>query len=196
VTARDRLLRDVLEYARGRGLGDVSLRTLADAIGTSHRMLIYHFGSKEGLLAAVVATVEADQRAVMVGMARGSGADPATTMRRFWADLADPDKHEAERLFFDTVAMSLRGRPGTEGLRSSLVQPWLDAVDEAAGVLGLPAEVARLDARVGMALVRGLLLDLLATGDREGVDAAIEFFIARWVPASVPTRPGTRPSAR
>jgi AcrR family transcriptional regulator len=185
VTARDRLLRDVLAYAREHGLADVSLRTLAAAIGTSHRMLIYHFGSKEGLLAAVVAAVEADQRAVLVGMARGSGDDPATAMRRFWADLADPGKHEAERLFFETVAMALRGQPGTEGLRAGLVQPWLDAAEE------LPADTVRLDARVGMALVRGLLLDLLATGDRDGVDAAIDHFIARWLPASAPPRPGT-----
>jgi len=199
VTARDRLLRDVLAYAREHGLADVSLRALAAAIGTSHRMLIYHFGSKEGLLAAVVSAVEAEQRAVMIGMARGSGADPATAMRRFWADLADPGKHESERLFFETVAMALRGQPGTEGLRAGLVEPWLDAAEEAAGLLEPPvsgdanpdADPVRLDARVGMALVRGLLLDLLATGDRDGVDAAMDHFIARWLPASAPPRPGT-----
>jgi hypothetical protein len=33
-------------------------------------------------------------------------------------------------------------------------------------------------ARLGVAVVRGLLLDLLATGDRAGVDAAMERFIA------------------
>jgi AcrR family transcriptional regulator len=192
--ARDRLLRDVLGYAREHGLGDVSLRTLAAATGTSHRMLIYHFGSREGLLAAVVAAVEADQRAVMVDLVRAADADPATAMRRFWTGLADPAQHEAERLFFETVARSLRGQPGTEGLRASLVEPWLDVVDDAARVLGLPPDDARLDARVGMALVRGLLLDLLATGDRDGVDAAIDHFIARWWPVSAPPRPGTRPS--
>lgn len=217
MTARDRLLRDVLAYAREHGLADVSLRTLAAAIGTSHRMLIYHFGSKEGLLAAVVSVVEAEQRAVMIGTARGSGADPATAMRRFWADLADPGKHESERLFFETVAMALRGQPGTEGLRAGLVEPWLDAAEEAARLLEPPAggdanpggvanpdgdanpdvapdpdpDTLRLDARVGMALVRGLLLDLLATGDRDGVDAAMDHFIARWLPASAPPRPGT-----
>ena len=183
MTARDRLLDDVLGYARSHGLGDVSLRTLAAAIGSSHRMLIYHFGSREGLLAAVVARVEADQRGVLAAISAGSGADAVTTMRRFWAGLADPAMHESERLFFETVALSLRDRPGTEGLRESLVRPWLEAVEGAAEQLGRSAEVAGQEARIGMALVRGLLLDLLATGDREGVDAAMEHFIARWWPA-------------
>jgi AcrR family transcriptional regulator len=198
VTARDRLLDDVLAYARAHGLGDVSLRTLATAIGSSHRMLIYHFGSREGLLAAVVARVEADQRGVLTAISAGAGADPVTTMRRFWAALADPDMHESERLFFETVALSLRDRPGTEGLRESLVLPWLEAVELAAEQLGRPPGVAAPEARVGMALVRGLLLDLLATGDRDGVDAAMELFIARWWPASpaaAPPGPGTPPSA-
>lgn len=195
MTARDRLLNEVLEHAREHGLGDVSLRSLATAIGTSHRMLIYHFGSREGLLAAVVAAAEADQRAVMIRLVLGSDADPASAARQSWADLADPGKHEAERLFFETVAMALRAQPGTEGLRASLVEPWLDVVQDAARVLGPPADDARLDARVGMALVRGLLLDLLATGDHAGVDAAMEHFIARWLPAAARHRPGTPLSA-
>jgi hypothetical protein len=44
---------------------------------------------------------------------------------------------------------------------------------------GLPADQARATARLGLATVRGLLLDLLATGDRAGVDAALELFIRR-----------------
>ena len=57
---RDTLLRAALAHVVERGLADLSLRTLAEGIGTSHRMLIYHFGSKEGLVAEVVkATVSA-----------------------------------------------------------------------------------------------------------------------------------------
>jgi hypothetical protein len=128
--------------------------------------------------------VEAQQRVSMTAFAQASSGDPADTMRMMWAGLADPAMHESERLFFDSVALALRGRPGTDGLRATLVEPWLDAVEDAARVVGLPAGPTRLDARIGMALVRGLLLDLLATGDREGVDAAVEHFIARWLPPS------------
>jgi AcrR family transcriptional regulator len=187
-TARERLLAAVLEHVRAGGLGDASLRELAAAVGTSHRMLLYHFGSREGLVAAVVAAVEAEQRAVMADVAAAWAGDPAGAMRAFWAGLADPSLAEAERFFFEAAALALRGVPGTEGLRDTLVEPWLAAFEDAARVTGLPTDDARLDARVGMALTRGLLLDLLATGDRAGVDAAVEHFLARYLPAD---RPGS-----
>ncbi|MGV0800037.1 helix-turn-helix domain-containing protein, partial [Mycolicibacterium elephantis] len=39
----------VAEFARA-GIGDRSLREVAAAIGTSHRMLLHHFGSRDELL--------------------------------------------------------------------------------------------------------------------------------------------------
>ena len=65
---RDRLLAAAVDYAAQHGISDVSLRTLAAGLGTSHRMLIHHFGSKEGLLAAVVTEVERRQRDTLLGL--------------------------------------------------------------------------------------------------------------------------------
>src|SRR5947208_6482770 len=59
---RERLLHDAITYVAANGLHDRSLRDIAMAIGTSHRMLIYHFGSKEGLMKAIVEEVERQQR--------------------------------------------------------------------------------------------------------------------------------------
>src|SRR5215216_6725514 len=59
---RDRLLAAAIDYVLANGFSNFSLRQLAAAIGTSHRMLIYYFGSKEGLLVAVIRSVEAAQR--------------------------------------------------------------------------------------------------------------------------------------
>jgi AcrR family transcriptional regulator len=56
--ARERLLAAAVDHAMRDGIADLSLRELAAAIGTSHRMLLYHFGSREGLLIAVVQAVE------------------------------------------------------------------------------------------------------------------------------------------
>jgi hypothetical protein len=72
----------------------------------------------------------------------------------------------------------LQGRPGTEALLEGIIDSWVDTGTAVAGQLGIPVEVARAQARLGVAVVRGLLLDLLATGDRAGVDAALEQFIA------------------
>lgn len=179
---RARLLAATVEHVARHGLADLSLRALAEAIGTSHRMLIYHFGSKEGLLAEVVATVEAGQREILAGLA-ASDEPPHVAVRRFWRGLVDPAVREHERLFFEVVAQALQGRPGTERLRETLVGPWVEVVAADGVRRGLPPDVARAQARLGMAVTRGLLLDLLATDDLDGVDAAMELFLDAFVPA-------------
>src|SRR5205823_5515582 len=72
---RATLLDAAVDFAAGSGLADVSLRQMAAALGTSHRMLIYHFGSKEDLLVAVVDEVERRQREAMAAL----GEDSART---------------------------------------------------------------------------------------------------------------------
>lgn len=178
--SRERLLVATIAYVARHGLADLSLRTLAEAIGTSHRMLIYHFGSKEGLLAEVVAAVEANQRLVLDQLAR-SDLPPRVALRAFWDDVASPEKREHVRLFFEIVAMALQGKPGTEGLRETLVEPWIEVVSAHGVARGLTPDVARAQARLGMAVTRGLLIDLLATGDRAGADAAMELFLDAFV---------------
>ena len=71
-TRREQLLRAAVDYVAGHGISDLSLRQLGAALGTSHRMLVYHFGSKEGLLVAVVREVEQQQRAALADL----GTDP------------------------------------------------------------------------------------------------------------------------
>src|SRR5262249_27701495 len=64
--ARERLLAAAVRHALEHGIADLSLRQIAAAIGTSHRMLIYHFGSREGLLVAVTQAVEEQQRTALL----------------------------------------------------------------------------------------------------------------------------------
>jgi AcrR family transcriptional regulator len=173
--ARERLLAAAVDHALDTGIADLSLRQLAAAIGTSHRMLIYHFGSREGLLAAVTQAVEEQQRAALLE----PGATTANHARLAWQRLSDPKLWPQERLFFELYAYALRGRPGTEGFLDGIVESWVAPVAAARVQAGADEQVARADARLGVAVVRGLLLDLLATGDRAGVDEAYERFLAR-----------------
>ncbi len=59
---RDRLLHAAVEHVLGQGIVNLSRREITVAIGTSHRMLIDHFGSREGLQVAVVREVERRDR--------------------------------------------------------------------------------------------------------------------------------------
>lgn len=181
-TAKRRLLDAVLDRLTEHGLGDGSLRGLAAAIGTSHRMLIYHFGSKEGLLIEVVRAMEERQRAALAELERELDTDPAIgpadVVLRFWNRLTAPAMRPAERLFFELYGQALQGREGMEPFLDGIVESWLTPMTESAKRFGSATDSARADARLGLAVVRGLLLDLLATGDQAGVDAAMARFIA------------------
>jgi AcrR family transcriptional regulator len=190
--ARERLLAAAVEQAMRGGIADMSLRELAAAIGTSHRMLLYHFGSREGLLTAVAGTVEEAQRAVVAewGISRANA-------RELWEHFSDPRLWPAERLFFELYAQALLGRPGTEGFLDNAIEPWITALEPAiTREAGLDSKTARAEARLAVAITRGLLLDLLATGDREGVTEAFERYLQHTEPFVTGTASQPPPPAR
>src|SRR3954447_24260940 len=119
--ARERLLAAAMEHVAEHGVGDLSLRGLAAALGTSHRMLIYHFGSREGLLIAVIRAVEDQQRAALAQLLLDAEATPAETMRHAWRRVADPALWPNERLFFEIYASALRGSPHARPLLDGIV---------------------------------------------------------------------------
>ncbi|HEY1569755.1 MAG TPA: TetR/AcrR family transcriptional regulator [Pseudonocardiaceae bacterium] len=182
VDAKRRLLAAVVDLLTEQGLGDESLRGLAAALGTSHRMLIYHFGSKTGLLIEVVREMERRQLETIAELeaeiAADPGAGPSDLMRRYWRRVSDPALWPAERLFFELYGQALQGREGTTPFLDNIVEAALSPLTEVTRRFGSPPGQARADARFSIAVTRGLLLDLLATGDREGTDAAMERFIA------------------
>jgi AcrR family transcriptional regulator len=178
---RDRLLAAAVDYVLSNGFSQLSLRELAAAIGTSHRMLIYHFGSKQGLLVAVIRSVEAAQRALFARLLLAQpGLSPGDGIRMTWRHFIDPQFAPHERLFFEIYAQALQGRPGTTGLLDDVGEAWIEPIAAYAVARGMPAAAARADARLGVAVIRGLLLDWLATGNRPAVDAALERYIAQY----------------
>lgn len=180
---RRRLVEAAIAFLRTRGVGDLSLRELAAGIGTSHRMLLYHFGSKDGLLVEVSRAVEQQQRDALAALAAEFHQDTAEELsRRFWRRLRAPDLAGLERLFFELYGRALgSGADAAQRLLEGNVDSWV-AVQvpmlEAAGVSA--ADAARL-ARLAVAVSRGLLMDVLATGDEQAVDDAYELYVAAMV---------------
>ena len=180
MSAKDDLLAAAMAYVTEHGVSDLSLRTLATAIGTSHRMLIYHFGSREGLLVEIVKAVEQQQRDRLAALLAEPGRRPREQAERFWEQLVDPAMWPQERLFFELYGQALQGRPHAVPLLDGVVTDWLEPVTELTVRSGVPREQARAHARLRLAVARGLLLDLLATGDVEGVRAAGEAHLAAY----------------
>jgi AcrR family transcriptional regulator len=164
---RQELLDDVIEELARTGIGGRSLRDLAEAVGTSHRMLLHHFGSREELLLSVVEEVERRQMAAAAALP----AEPADAVAAMWADVRRRELRPLERLFFECYARGAQGEAPFDRMLPGAVDAWLLSAEQHAG--GDPALV-----RLGLAVTRGLLLDLVATGDEAGVDAAMDAFVA------------------
>jgi AcrR family transcriptional regulator len=174
---RAQLVDAAVDHVVAHGIGDLSLRRLGAAIGVSHRMLIHYFGSKERLLVEIVRTSERRQRELLSRLRLEPGLSPADAARQLWQQLTDPRLAGQERLFFEICGQALRGRPEAVPVLEGLVTDWLEPLVAAEVDAGAEPAAARNRARLGLATVRGLLLDLLATGDRAGVDAAMEEFL-------------------
>ena len=174
-TGRQALLNRIVEHMLRTGSATTSLRALAAEIGTSHRMLIYHFGGQEGLVEAVVHEVEARQRAEVEALGAATGSSLAELSFAYWQRLSSPKLRAVEQLFFQLYSRLLDlGRAETA---AQLTEAWIEPV--AAGFVerGYTPARARAVTRLGVAVYRGLLLDLLATGDKRAVDAAARAYV-------------------
>jgi len=170
---REELLAAVVETCAARGLGQRSLRDIAEAAGTSHRMLIHHFGWREGLMVAVVREVEGRQAALAARL----GGGPAERLGEMWEHLSDPSLRMFERLFFECYARGANGEAPFDSLLPEAVDSWL--AGDAAGRAD-PALV-----RLALAVVRGLLLDLVASGATAETTAAMRRFTALLDPGAI-----------
>ena len=164
---RKELLDALIDAFARKGIGGRSLRDVAEAVGTSHRMLIYHFGSRDELLLAIVEEVERRQLTTLANLPD----DPGEAFAAIWASLRLPALRPFERLFFECYSRAAQGEAPFTRLVPAAVDGWLAEVDEQTRGRADPAM-----ARLGLAVSRGLLLDLVATNDDAGVDAAAACF--------------------
>lgn len=164
---KERLLAAAIDHFGRHGIGDTSLRGLAEALGTSHRMLIYHFGSREGLLVEVTRAVEARQRAVMAAT-YDTDLPPLEAAAKYWDETVEATLRYGP-LFFELASHAMQGKPHAASLREELIASWLPQVTELCRAIGIPDDQAETHARLALGAARGLLLDLLVSGERDEV---------------------------
>jgi len=169
---RERLLDAAIDHFGRNGIGDTSLRGIAEALGTSHRMLIYHFGSREGLLAEVTREVEARQRVLMT-VAYDADLPPLEAAARYWEQTVEATLRYGP-LFFELAAHAMQGKEHAAALRDELIGAWLPSVTDLCRAIGIPEAQAETHARLALGAARGLLLDLLVSGQRAEVAEAAD----------------------
>ena len=157
---RAQLLDAALDYAIEHGLADLTLRPLAEALQVSPNTLVHHFGSKEEMISAILNGVRDRLRAMRSEM-RG---DPTQKpLEGVWAWTSSPERDAFFRSFFEAYGFALHQPERYRSFLERVVSDWL---------LGGDSERATLE----LAVLRGLLLDLLTTGERERVEAALARF--------------------
>lgn len=174
---REELLEKAYAYVRENGISDMSLRPIAAAVGSSPRVLLYLFGSKEGLIRALLARGRADELLVL-GHRLPDGADAAGLA--VWEWLARKENASLLRFWVEAYARSLGATDGPwAGFAAETVADWLDVLAKAqpAGERDSPAGLAHRTAV--LAVLRGALLDVLATGDVERTTDAVRHALTR-----------------
>jgi AcrR family transcriptional regulator len=180
-SARKReLLEAAYSYVLANGLADMSLRPLAKGIGSSPRVLLFLFGSKDALIRALLARAREEELRYLAALR--DGQDLAATGRETWAWLVAPAHRALLGLWVEGYARSLTGDPGPwAAFGRETVRDWLDLL---AGRQRQPdAPVAEEERTLLLAVLRGALLDLLATGDADRVTRAVERHLRALGPA-------------
>lgn len=176
---RPELLAAATEYVLDHGIGDMSLRDMARALGVTHATLLRHFSSKEDLLLQVIAKIRADFAHRLANDERTRAVQSAPELvRATWNRLCEPAEQRQFALLFELVGRATRGGGRVAELAQATVDDWLRIVADQLSRGGYSSQEADTLATLLLAQVRGLQLDLLLTGDRMRVDRAIEALIA------------------
>jgi AcrR family transcriptional regulator len=171
--ARTKLLEGTVDYILKQGLTGLTLRPLAAALDTSPRMLLYFFGSKERLIREALAQARTQQQQEFAGMLSTSWKR-RERLALAWEVWSSEKSNRSLWLFFEIYALAMRNRKRFPGLLEALVKDWLPFVEQVVAAAGVePERVLPLSTFI-LATIRGLQLDLLATGEKPRIDAAFQ----------------------
>lgn len=173
---REYLLEACYAYVLVHGLTDLSLRPLAHAVGSSPRVLLFLFDSKENLVRTMLQRARQDELAVL---RRIRGSSPRMTQAdvalAVWEWLAAPEHRGLLALWVETYARSLIEPDGPwSGFARATVEDWLRSLAPP----GARGRHRTESATALLAVLRGGMLDLLATSDRKRVDASVRAAVA------------------
>lgn len=169
---RAALLESATAYAMRRGVAGISLRPLAAEIGTSARMLMHHFGSKEVLVSEILARVEIDLGQAMLAEA-APGETLQATLLRFWRRMSDPSLQPLMRSMFEVWGQALVRPEAYRAFLDVVVAPWTAFLTQALVDGGMTPGNARDRALALTAAFQGLQLVRLTTGDDEAAGRAL-----------------------
>lgn len=157
------------------GIADLSLSPLAAEVGTSKRMLLYYFGSRENLIAEVIAVSRPDVADLFSGV--HDAANLRAAALRLWTAITVGEQHRPIRILFQLLSLAPTRPDRYEALAADAVNVMVDPIAEVYRKLGMAQSGAWARASLLVSGLRGLCQDRMVTGDVERTDAAARLLI-------------------
>jgi AcrR family transcriptional regulator len=191
---REDLLAGTSEFLLDRGLAEFTLRAAAEYAGTSAQLLVHYFGTRDRLVGEALATISVRW---LGSVFEDEGMSPKTFEESFWSQwsrFTSEDYLRNVRLMYEVMSASFRNPDSFRGAMDSITVHWQRRFADSLTVLGVSAEQASDISTAYLAALRGLLVDLLATGERERIDRAAAL-IARNLERDIADASPARPPA-
>ena len=170
---RDEVAQAATDYVLEHGLVGLSLRPLAAELGTSDRMLLYHFDSKDDLVAAVLRV--SNDRSVGEIRAMPPSPDVRTAVLDLWTAVTSPRLDRCQRMYVEAAALGLFGREPYASVVREANEVWIGAVADHLVASGTPRAKARRAVVLLDAALMGFQLDLpLDAGDPVQAQAVLD----------------------
>lgn len=173
---RQQLLDAAVDYVFAHGLSALSIRPVAEALGISHRTLLYHFGSKEELIVAVLKEVRERERFFFTFLTHDQKTESLPTfITTVGEHFATAEYEQYFRLFFEVYGLALQQPAVYHDFLQGVVTDWLPIFEQVLVRYGYQQDRAVPMSTLFLGLVRGLQLDALATHDSTRIQQAYEF---------------------
>lgn len=136
-TKKAQILQQITQYLLANGMADSGLRKLAEVAGTSDRMLIYYFETKDALIGQVLHDIAANL-AVQLDAVLGDEQRTADTLQQELLALsAVPQFYAVIQLWFEVIGLAARGQQPYAANATALARNWLGWIEQR-----LPADQA------------------------------------------------------
>lgn len=175
--ARERILEAALDVLKAEGYAGLTTSKVAARAGENKALIGYHFGSKQGLVAAVAGEVSAAITAELLE-AIGRPADIEAVARGAVDGISrimSRDERLA-RLYFDLAAVSVVD-PEVRAIMAEMKQGYRDVMSGLLRDLGVPRARSEAAAVYLIACLEGFALEQLDRGETPALKRARRMFV-------------------
>jgi AcrR family transcriptional regulator len=178
---KQKLLDQVVSYLSEYGIGMLSLRPMAAALGMSTNRLFHHFGTKDELItAALERAIEQQAEVEATWLAEDPTMDNTEVLRAWFRWMCQaPANLALVRLGLEAAALDATTTGIAFEVREQQIGLWRNRIEQRLVGEGIPAGIAAMEASIIKATFTGLTLDLMASGDGQRLTKALDIALQR-----------------